>query len=82
MSSSEAVDRVMANRLREHEQVLAARCGQEIVAQQGEDRRADRIGLHVVAYRDRRSAAVGLRPGPGDVEQHRPGKIRARRDRQ
>ena len=39
-SSIEAVDRVMSDRLREHQQVLAARCREKIVARPGENRRA------------------------------------------
>ena len=57
----------MADRLREHEHVVAARAGQIVVARQGEDRRAWRVDLDVV---DKRSgAAIGI--GHGDIECHR-----------
>ncbi len=47
--SIEAVDRVVADRLCEHELVVTGRSSQEVVIRPGENRRTLRIGLEVVA---------------------------------
>ena len=48
MGHVETIDDIVTNGLREYEQVVTARCGQEVVAGPGEDRRTRRIGLDVV----------------------------------
>ena len=50
----------MPDRLREHEQVVAAGAGQVVVARQRKDRRSRRIGLDVVGDGNARRGAVGL----------------------
>ena len=54
----EIVDRVVADRLREDEEVVAAGAGQRVVARPGEDRQPRRIGLDVVGHKGGSGAAV------------------------
>ena len=80
VSSIEAVDRVMSDRLRENKEVLTTRAGQVILARPGKDRRALREDLHVVGGPGESAAAVGVGPAHRDLERHRARIIGGRGD--
>ena len=75
-------DRVVADRLGEHESVVAAGAGQHVVAGEREDRRTWRIGFDIVGNDRSTDGAVRIGPSLGDLEQRRSGKAGGRQDAQ
>src|SRR5262249_22525298 len=67
----EAIDRVVSDRLCEDEEVRTTRAGQVIVARPGNDRRAWREHLDVVAEAGGAAAVVGVGPAHRHLERHR-----------
>ena len=68
MGHIETVDNIVTDGLREYDQVISARCGQEVVARPGENRRSRRIGFDVGTQNRGFDRTVSQDYRRGDVE--------------